>query len=183
MRMSGDASDVLKKLEQVYQRIVAENEKAMENTAKAVTESVQVQLRASILRPNESDGTLEKSITGEVRKSGSQIMAGIGNIEKMTQAAPYWQAIDQGSGHMVGKYIPGWFDSVSGGRVAFDKSKSPLMSPSYDVFLFMPHASGGSFMHVRRPIRPKYYFEAGRMAVEQKVNGFFQEGFRRAFSR
>ena len=171
--------------------IIANMEQAMIQAVQLTTDNVKESLRASILRPNESDGTLENAVHGEVVKEGGHLIGGIGKIEKMDKEAPYWRVQDSGSAHMVGKFVPGFFIDQGGNQVPFDSARMPhsyrttATKKSMDSFIFMRQYRGtlnyGEGMWITTPIRPKHFFEAGRLKSEQKVHSFFDEGFKRAF--
>lgn len=184
MRIRADASGLIKRWERVHQNLENEMIGAIREAANIVPQACVEALNASIVRRNESEGTLGKSIDGTVIHTDKKIIAGIGNMEEMTAKAPYWQMIDEGSGvkdrtkSIVGRWIPGWFVDSGGNRVPFDGSRTPG-SPSSDRFFYIK--GQGSYMVIRNEIKPHHYFLTGRNISRPKISAKFAEGMKRAF--
>lgn len=70
-------------------------------------------IKKSVKRPRASEPkTLETAITVEKFNSPGEFGWGVGNIDKLNtevvgqDGKPYWRAVNYGSSHMVGKYLP-----------------------------------------------------------------------------
>jgi|WetSurSiteA1Bulk_404760.scaffolds.fasta_scaffold01837_2 hypothetical protein len=78
---------------------------SIKNGIQALALETQKQMQQNIVnnihRPD-STGNLVRAITVEYFENG----AGIGNIEYLKQFAPYWAALNYGSSHLVGKWLP-----------------------------------------------------------------------------
>ena len=173
---------------------------AAERSKEVLVDEIQRDLKRKTLRPLASQGTLSRAITGKVSKDFTHnVVIGVGDMDKMTEAAPYWQLQDEG-GPIVSNIVPGFFVDMGGRRIPFNAASMPSPGASTtDRFIYTGNKRranpvemvGGqfalagtrpSFMYVTRSVRPKHYFDSGAMVAFDKVMKIFNSSLRRIFS-
>lgn len=86
---------------------------------------------------------LSESITYGVEPLGNGYRVWAGDEEFMDKNARHWRVIEHGSIHMVGKFIPGYFDPDTG---------------DIKTDIFHHDRSEGRGMRIQRAIKGKHYF-------------------------
>lgn len=142
--------------------------------AQFAVNEVKEHLRATIQRPNESDGTLESAITGAVDMWYTHTRIGVGDKAAMYKVAKYWRLINDG-GPIESDYVPGFFVDESGQYVNFDSNKVPMGigDTSRDRFVWMRGGYNASYMMVHNEIKPHQYFERGALSIEPHIDRYF----------
>lgn len=114
-------------------------------------------------RPDEAhSGRLEAAIKNDANSEWSNRHFSFLIHERIKEQSPYYRAIEQGSGHMVGRRIPLMFIAPGGGIVPADRWRYPQ-----DVGRFAPGRTRPVL--IRNPI-PAYHYAERAISVFQDLN-------------
>jgi hypothetical protein len=79
----------------------------IKNLGEKTAEKMKAVIKENKVRPQAGEPTtLEDTITVEHFETANGFGWGVGNIDKLNQEAIYWKAVNYGSSHMVGKWLP-----------------------------------------------------------------------------
>ena len=180
-----DASNVVAEHQKMAADLVGEMHRAAEESADILVGAIRHNLWRKILRPNASTGALYKAIDSKVYERNGDLIIGVGDKEKMSKDAPYWRIQDEG-GPIASKLVPGFFVDIAGRPVPFDPARGPgggndltTVRRGLDVFVY--ETKTHTYMYVHKPIRPKHYFDAGALSVNEMVLITFEKALRRVF--
>lgn len=96
-----------KKIEDIFKRMEINSKTNLLLLAKETVNTMKQEIVNAKTRPS-GEGKLEKSIEhGMLETIGNMVSIGVGLIAKLPV---YWRAINYGSGHLVGKVVPGHFE-------------------------------------------------------------------------
>ncbi len=168
-----DARDILASHIKMGDDLLYALEDAIVAFSEFALNEVRAHLKATIQRPNESDGTLEDAITYKIEDMARYTRIGIGDKEYMGKAAKYWRLINDG-GPISSNYVPGFFVDETGQRVRFDSNKVPLAigDTSNDKFIWTK-GQKGSYLMVHNEIKPHRFFERGALSIEPHIDRYF----------
>lgn len=77
------------------------------NLGIATANKMKETIKSNKKRPQAGEPTtLENNIQFENLSYGQALAWGVGNINKLNRYAPYWRAVNYGSSHMVGRFLP-----------------------------------------------------------------------------
>jgi hypothetical protein len=141
IRLSIDFKD-LKKFDNLIRYIehipFVRAEAEMAALADSAVNNMIAAIEASRKRPDKGTHNLENSIDWEevLNDPGKQLIIGIGNVQKMTQQAPYWEVLDRGG------YVPpanlGYF-GTGNPPVAGGNGEAWTHTGNTSDFLMIPH--------------------------------------------
>lgn len=94
--------------------------------------------------------TLEENIQVDKYIDNKGILGiGVGKIDDLNSNAPYWRAVDKGSGHIVGKMVKGLFRPGPGAPNAEDFRKGRIKTDGDTPY----------FIKIKKPIPPMRYID------------------------